>query len=472
MTEHQEPQLKAAFINLPYRVALDRRFSCTHYTPRFLFPPHELLQAATCAREWNQAEVVFLDAIAGRCGESEVHAFLARHKPDVMASIVGIESIASDLACLDAIKAAFPEITICIFGWYPTYLPEEILAKSSVDFILRGEPERPLSEWLKARAAHMPVDAIPGLAGRRDGGGFFSNPVARITNLDELPFPDYRLVDVRKYSELLLDGACGAILSGRGCPYRCMYCTTTYGRRLIQKSPEVVIDEMRNLISAGVRLIRFLDDTFTANRSRVLRICQGIVEQGLKTRWACLTRIDCLDEEMLAWMKRAGCVRILIGLESYSKHVLEHLDKGVDPGCYNAQLALIRKAGIQSVGYFILGAPIETEEDFQETLQGALAAPLDFLGVNILAPYAGTALLEAGKADIVFNLIPYECRFRDASVNHNAERRERTLYLRFYLRPSVILRQFRIFMNSPLSTMRIAFMIFRHFASRGRSDLF
>ncbi|HOZ49688.1 MAG TPA: radical SAM protein [Candidatus Hydrogenedentes bacterium] len=476
MTEQQPQRPKIVFLNLPHRASVVRRYMCSHTVPMFFFPPHELLQLATCAREWNGADIRFLDAIADRSDEASVHASIERERPDGLVSIVGIETISDDLACLDRIKEAFPTLTCTIFGFYPTNFPQLILERSRVDFILRGEPEATLSTLLQALDAGQPTDGIVGLAGRRPDGSIFANAPERILDFDELPFPDYSILDVRKYEEGLLGGPLGAIFTARGCPFRCNFCTTTYGRKLVLKRPKTVVAEVKSLVAAGVRLVRFLDDTFTANKARVITICREIIAQGIRVRWACLARVDTLDAEMLAWMKQAGCVRVVVGVESYSPKILDYLDKGVDPATCNAQLALIRKARIESVGFFLVGAPVETDQDFQETLRGALASPLDLIGVNILTPYAGTPFFDKVKDDLVFSLIPYECRYKDESIGVTAMKRERILYMRFYLRPAAIVRQLRYFFAFPLRTTRLLLMVLRYqtkqFRSHERPDVF
>lgn len=458
----QSQPLKVLFLNLPHPAPLMRRYMCTYASPLFLLPPHELLQLATCAREWNNAQIRFLDAIAEARTEQYVFAVINEFAPDVLVALAGVESIGDDVACMDRIKAAFPALPLITFGYYPTTFPEEILRKSRVDFILRGEPEEALSAYLFAKIHNEPFHAIPALAGRRPDGAIFANPEQRIEDLDRLPFPDYALVDVRRYAEALLGGPCGAILSARGCPFQCSYCTTTFSRRLVLRSPEKVVEEMELLVDRGAKIVRFLDDTFTVNKHRVIDICKLILERNLTVQWACLSRVDTLDREMLSWMKRAGCTRILVGVEHYSKKVLDYLKKRLDPKTINPQLQLIRDAGIESVGFILLGSPVETEEDFQDTYRGIMDSPLDFIGVNILTPYAGTPFFEMVKDDIVFSLVPYECRFKDDSIARNAAKRERKLYRDFYLRPITIWRQIGLAVRFPYRSIRLIYMMLRY----------
>ncbi len=434
---------------------------CSYYSPRYLLPPHDLIQLAVCAREWNNAAVVVLDAIAETLTEADTHARIAYECPDMIVAVVGIETYGEDMACLDRIKAAYPATVLAVFGYYPTFFAAETLRKSAVDLVLLCEPEMPLSNYLKAVARGEAFADIPGLAYRRDDGAVQVNPEQRLESLDDLPFPDYGLVDGARYEEAFLGGPCGAVLSSRGCPFACTYCTTTYGRRMVMKSPATVVAEMRHLKDAGIRFVRFLDDTFTFDKKRVLALCQALVEAQVPLPWSCLSRVDTLDAEMLAWMKRAGCKRVLIGIESYSQKVLAYLNKRVAPDTINKQLALIRDAGIEVIGFFLIGAPIESEEDFQETLRGALAAPLDFLAVNIMTPYAATPYFEQAADEIEFNLLPYHCAFKDPHIEAVARLRSHQLYRRFYLRPSVVIRKFHYVLRNPLRVIQLLWTFIR-----------
>lgn len=435
---------------------------CAYYSPLFLLPPHDLIQLATYIRERNGADVFVVDAIADHLSEEGTLTQIHELKPDVLVSIVGVESFGEDIACLDALKAQFPNIIFFIFGYYPSVFPEEILRGTTMDYILRFEPEEPLASYLGLHDATEDNLCIPGLAGRGQDGTVFINEAQRIADLDALPFPDYTLVNQNHYEEAFLGGPCGAILSARGCPFACSYCTTTYGRTLKMKSPEIVVGEMKHLIASGIRFIRFLDDTFTSSSSRVIEICRMLLDENLHISWSCLSRVDTLDEEMLNWMARAGCKRVLVGIESYSQNVLDFFGKGLDAKNINKQLGAVRKAGIESIGFFIVGAPVETEEDFLITLKEALHAPLDFITVNPMTPYAGTPFFEQVKHNLEFSLLPHKWVYKDPQTAITIEKRKRKLYIRFYLRPTMLWRHFARVMKNPLLGLRILWLLIRN----------
>ena len=109
---------------------------CSYYSPRYLLPPHDLIQLAVCAREWNNAAVVVLDAIAETLTEADTHARIECECPDMIVAVVGIETFGDDMACLDRIKAAYPATVLAVFGYYPTFFAAETLRKSAVDLVL------------------------------------------------------------------------------------------------------------------------------------------------------------------------------------------------------------------------------------------------------------------------------------------------------------------------------------------------
>jgi anaerobic magnesium-protoporphyrin IX monomethyl ester cyclase len=451
--------VKILFFNPPHEQPISRRYSCSYYSPGSFLPPHDLLQLATCLREWNGAECRIVEAVGYAYTEEQCQRVVEDFAPELIVSLVGIETLGEDLAVVARMKARFPERTAAVFGYYPTRFSREILEQTPIDLALRCEPEQPLSDYVRAIENGSPVDGIAGLAGRREDGSIFSNPERRIEQIDDMPFPDYTLIDITRYTEGLLGAPCGAILSTRGCPFACPFCKTTFGRQVVAKKPESVVAEMEGLRAAGVQLIRFLDDTFTHDRDRVIAICRQLCERRFPVPWTCLARVDGFDAEMLDWMKRAGCTRILMGVESYSQHVLTTLGKRLCAESINQTIALVHDAGIETVGLFMVGSPDENTADFQETVRGALASSLDFLTVNLVTPYAGTAFFTRHQGEIDFTLIPYHCAFRDPAIQRRAVRRRRWLYLRFYLRPSVLIKHFRRFSAHPAQYVALLFKL-------------
>ncbi len=465
-----------AVVNLPHAERLIRRYMCTYRSPYFCFPPHDLLQVAACIREWTGARVVFLDAIAENLDEPAVATFLQTHQPAVMVALLGVESVATDLTCASALKHAVPDMDVVVFGYYATQYPDEILKHSDVDVVLRGDPEASCCAYLEALARGDIVETIPGVACRGENGRIRINDPAHLDTLDALPFPDYGMATMRHYNEMLLGGPFAAIQTSRGCPFTCSYCTSPQDRRLIMRKPERVVDELEGVVRGGARVVRFLDDTFTFDPKRVIVICQEIIRRGIRVAWSCLSRVDTLNAEALQWMKRAGCVRVVVGVESYSPQVLDALGKRMDAGAINERLGMIRAAGIEAAAFIIVGGPFESEEDFELTRQGLLDSPLDLIIVDVIALYGGAALTQRYQEAIEFQLVPYISRWRDPAINAVALERERLLYRQFYLRPRIIGRRLWTTMRFPTRSFRLLVLLLKFMITpyrRGdRHDLF
>ena len=274
--------MKVLFLNPPHTLCISRRYRCSYYSPNNLLPPNDLLQLAACVRAWNGADVAVIDAIAAKLSEARTFDIIAESRPDYIVSVTGVDSFGDDMSFLERLKSRFPEIPSVVFGYYPTIFSAEVLEKSTVDVILRFEPEQPLTEYLNAASRGLPLHEIPGLAGRYTDNTVFVNAHNRNVDLDRLPLCDYSLVDLKHYDEAFFGNRCAAILASRGCPFACDYCIPTYAHNVIAKSPSIVAAEMQHLLNSGAYSIRFLDDTFTCNKNWAIEVCKEIIAHNEK----------------------------------------------------------------------------------------------------------------------------------------------------------------------------------------------
>lgn len=468
--------ITVAVINLPHPERLIRRYMCTYKSPFFCFPPHDLLQVATCVREWTGANIVFLDAIAENLNTDEVAVFLCEHRPQFLVTLLGVESLSTDLACACSLRESVPGMRLIVFGYYATQYAEEILLHGQPDAVLRGDPESSVCEALAHLKAGISLKGIPGVAFRDTEGHVSSGAIGHLNTLDLLPPPDYSLVKIRLYSEMLLGGPFGAIATSRGCPYSCRYCTSSHDRTMLVRNVSGVVDEMQSLQESGIRVIRFLDDTFTLDKQRVVAICREIIRRGIRVTWSCLARVDSLEPEMLSWMRKAGCARVVVGVESYAPRVLETFGKRTDTSGINQRLKLINKAGIESVGFIIVGGPFESDDDFELTRKGLLDSPLDLAIIDTVALYGDTQLTEMYRNEIDFQLFPYVSRWKNPEIDAIALRRERLLFRQFYLRPRTLFKQIKNLIRFPGRSLRL-FILFTRFIlvtakHKDRRDLF
>jgi radical SAM superfamily enzyme YgiQ (UPF0313 family) len=187
------------------------------------------------------------------------------------------------------------------------------------------------------------------------------------------------------------------MIISRGCPFRCSFCSSRnfWDKKLRSRSPENFVAEIRSLQKDyGTKYFMFWDDSFTINRKIVLRYCQAIIDAGLKINWKTATRADLVDEELLRTMKRAGCVKLEIGVESGSERIKKLIFKDVTNEQIKRAFSMIKKSGISSGAFFMAGFPEETAEDLDQTL--ALMKELDAteMTFNIFDPMPGSTEYE------------------------------------------------------------------------------
>lgn len=430
--------MRVLLLNLPNKERIVRRYMCSYNAPNFLFPPYELMSLGGIVRSLG-GNVLLRDAIAENLQSEDVNSIIIQCKPDLVVSLCGFECFENDVSELELIKRKHPEIKIILFGHYVSVYPQEILDKTNIDFLILGEPELIFSDLYETLVSNGKLSAISGIA-YKDNNQIMIQPGARrIPDPNKLPMPAFDLMKIEHYSEPFLPKPFALIQTARGCPFYCNYCVTTYGTKLTVLSPEKVVEQIQYLKDTfHIKSLRFIDDTFSAQPSRALQICKLIVQHQLKIQWTCLTRADMLNPELVSWMKKAGCVRLNIGMESGSQRVLDFYKKGINVEKALANLLLCKRAGLETMGFFMVGMPGESETDFYESVQFAIKAEFDFILVSQLIPYPGTPLYEKFKNDIDFSILPYHNKFKDRSMENLFHEREKEFYRRFYLRKEYV----------------------------------
>ncbi|MDJ0270484.1 MAG: radical SAM protein [Aigarchaeota archaeon] len=175
-----------------------------------------------------------------------------------------------------------------------------------------------------------------------------------------------------------------------------------YGRVYRVRSPENVVDEMEEIrYRYGYERIWFADELFIANKKHVLRLCEEIRRRGLDVLWECLARVDLVDSEIAHAMRRAGCHKVIFGLESGDDRTLKTMNKHITVEQSRRAVETMVKAGIKVGAFFILGYPGETNETMLNTIRFASSLPLDYFSITIPYPLPGTGLYERVKDRLV-----------------------------------------------------------------------
>lgn len=353
--------------------------------PDFHQVPYGLLSlGAEAVRAGHDVKVLNLSAYPWR----QVEACVERLEADVYGMSCWTANRRGVRLVSDCIRRLHPEAHVVVGGPHATPLAREVLEHfASVDTVAVGESELTFLELLSRLEAGHGTRGIAGTWYRQGSEILEGPPRASVTDLDTLASPhDHFDTHI--------------VMTSRGCPWQCTFCgaETTWGRGFRGRSVPRVLDDLeRALTRLPVKMLQIKDDTFTANRRRALAICQGIVERGLRFSWSCDTRVDVLSDELLVAMRRAGCERLSLGVESGSSRVLEQIDKKITVEQIEKSTELARSVGIQVRYYMMLGNRGETLDTFRETLDFLeRARPHEYL-FSCLSIYPGTLDFKAAE---------------------------------------------------------------------------
>ncbi|PLX98544.1 MAG: hypothetical protein C0624_14385 [Desulfuromonas sp.] len=308
----------------------------------------------------------------------------------------------------EKVKTNTPEKTLIFGGAHPTILPEQTLENFPwVDYLVLGEGDITFVELIDNLSHHRPLKNIQGIALRNDQGIVLNPPRNPVIDLDTIPMPAWHLLPMQKYRPTTsrfrrLPSHC--ILTSRGCPMNCAFCSQTIGRELRLKSSERVLKEIETLIEEyGARELIFYDSCFTLNRKHVTDICEKLISRGLnqKISWSCETRVDTIDSDLLNLLKRAGCWSVHFGVESGSQRLINMVNKKISKQQIRQAFKWAHDAGLHTAAFFMLGLPTETREESRETIAFAKELMPGFAQFTITVPFPGTPLydlaLESGE---------------------------------------------------------------------------
>ena len=283
-------------------------------------------------------------------------------------------------------------------GPHIAFFQNDVAANNFIDYCIWGEGEKVLPELLQD-IQNQDIEAIKKLPGIvfKENDNTIVNPPELIKNLDDIPFPDYKLAGLNVLRDY-------PIFTSRGCPYNCVFCSIkqVMGRVWRGRSPKNVVDE---LISAkeNYSAVNFhvLDDNFTFDIARAKKICERLISEKINMEWDCPNgiRADRLDDELLSLMAESGCKRIAFGIESGSPEVFKNIGKGESLEQIEAGVKLANKHKIWVQGFFIIGLPGSTFERELESINFAKRIGLNSASFGMATPYPGTRLMDWVKSN-------------------------------------------------------------------------
>jgi len=423
--------------------------------PRFKYksgdPPLGLCYIASYLRNRLDVEVSILDTTF-HPSFSYVSAYLQAKKPELAGIYFdtlmynngkNIARIAKGMGAI--VVGGGPHATVC---------PESII--DDVDIVVIGEGEKTMAELIEA----LPSDAQSQIKGiwHKNNYHIRKNPSREpISNLDSLEFPALDLVDMNKYFNYwhYLDSVTPRsrginIIASRGCAFNCSFCQPTlkkiFGDRARYKSPEYLVKEIAHYIDKfKVNKFFFHDDTFGIDRKWAYRFFDILDKEKIKILWGCNSRISGMDEKLMHRMYEVGARSIHFGIESGSQRILNEVyQKGIRLDKVNKIIKTAKKIGIHTGGFFMLGAPTETEEEIGKTIKLAVSSGLSEASFSIVVPFPGTRLYDMVRDNEKYNLsdnysdFDYYRKVPYSGGNFKAKRlvhfQRKALFL-FYLHP-------------------------------------
>lgn len=383
---------------------------------------------------------------------------LADRIAEIRPAVVGLTSTTFNWPVVAAVarrlRTVLPEAMLMVGGPHLSLFPEESMEERAFDVAVIGEGDFVLPDLLNAVARGDDPAGIPGTLVRSNGDLVHGAALPPIADLDELPLPAIDLLPLDRYRSLTLPRPFVSMVTSRGCPYRCRYCSQAYvGGAHREHGVERVLEEVERAVRTfNAREIVFFDETFTLNRKRVLAICEGMLERNLSVSWNIRTRADLLDDEVLVALRDAGCTGVHCGIEAGTERIRRLMNKKLDLAKGARALDRARRLGMETRGYFMLGYPGETRDEIEETIRLSCELPLDWASYTITVALPGTDihadLLESGQWEGQYWRDYARQQFSGppgyASRSLEAVELEALLkkaYRRFYLRPSTIARK-------------------------------
>lgn len=414
-----------------------------------IIPPLSLAYVAAIL-EKSDCKVQLIDASAFDFTKEQVADEINKFNPD----FIGFTSTTIDFHnTLDWIKY-IKKMTgkpVIIGGIHLSVYPKETLYHEEIDYGIIGEAEETLPEFLEALVENRDLNSVKGICYRNKAAVVITEKRLPVKNLDECPFPARHLLPNEKYYSLISKKKnFTAMLTSRGCPFRCIFCdnqTISYRYR----NPKNIIDEMEQCKRLfNINEIDVFDALFSISPDRVIEICREMRRRKLDIRWSFRTRVDLVTKEMLKELKATGCTRIYYGIESGDENILKAINKKVSMDMIKKVVKLTKDNGIDTFGYFMIGNIGETADSIKKTIKLMLELPLDYVQITPVFAPPNTALYEMLKKEIKkdfwseYTLFPdkkevlprYGTDLKDDEINKYI----REAYLKFYMRIGYIFR--------------------------------
>ncbi len=360
-------------------------------------PPMGLLMLGSVLRQKGYSVSIF----DPRHGSNDWLKDFEKSDPKLIGITILTPQIQRAADVLKQIRRRMPGIPVIIGGVHCTALPEISLRALEADFVAVGEGEGIMTALCRCVSGEIPLSEVPGIGYLEKGEFKLNAPPEPVKYLDELPFPDWDLVNPYDYIRApgFIRGAVHKrpypILTSRGCPYSCIFCSThiVFGNKLRKRSVEHVMNEIESAVEKfDIDALWFMDDHFMKPRDWLFDFCDRLKRNFPHLKWGCQGHVNSADSDILQAMKNAGCEQIEFGVESGSRRVLKIMKKGIVPDRALEVFENARQIGVRTLANFIIGLPGEREEDLQATMRLAKRIRASFTVATFATPLPGSEL--------------------------------------------------------------------------------
>ncbi len=263
------------------------------------------------------------------------------------------------------------------------------------DLTVYGEAEDIIAEILDRISFERPLAGIPGISYLRNGSLLRNPGFNAIQDLDSIDSPSFDLARNKKYGYLygLKVNNIAGIITSRGCPYECTFCTF---RRITYRERSVgnVIQEIKKRREEGADYLVFYDDNFLMNKTRAREIMSEMIKNKIPLKMSVQGRVDFVDQDLLKILKAAGVIIMIFGVESANQDVLDFYNKKTTVASTEQAISLADLFGMITFGTLIIGAPMERESHFETNKRFFKKVPLDLISIHILNYVCGSKLWE------------------------------------------------------------------------------
>ena len=356
---------------------------------------------------WEQREEIGDNIVRVGLNFKQIKSLIIDFAPD----IVGVNNLFTKQRenahkIYSLAKEISPDIITIAGGAHTTVMPDLVLSDPNLDYAVLGEGENTIIELVDSIEGKKDISGIDGI-GYRDSNGIKIIPKTKfIDDLDSIPFPARHLLNTEGYLGLKMSHGkrrkkrFAPIITSRGCPARCTFCSAyrVWGRKFRYRSPENIIEEMTMLKEKyDIEELMFEDDNLTMDIKRAEKLFDLMIENKLNFSWDTPNGVAAyvLTEKLLSKMKKSGCYKLNLALESGNQEVLNNIiKKPLDLNKIKPLIKFARDIGLEVGIYLIMGMPGETKDQIMDSFRLAKEMKIYDPFISIATPYPGTELYD------------------------------------------------------------------------------